>query len=108
MAMTKDKFHAACKRHGLTVTEFAEEFGVAPQTAYQWGGRYGVPRWATRILELLDQHGAAALNCPSPRARSVSASVSAPAVSSTRTTGSSTMLSLSDSGSTPPITTPTA
>ena len=78
MAMTKDEFHSACKRHGLTVTEFAEEFGVAPSTAYQWGGRYGVPRWATRILALMDQHGASALSCPSPRPRSAAALVPTP------------------------------
>lgn len=67
MAMTKDEFQSACKRHGYTVTEFAEEFGVAPSTAYQWGARYGVPRWATRVLGLMDQHGAAALGGSGPR-----------------------------------------
>lgn len=61
MAMTKDEFHSACKRHGLTVTEFAEKVGVSPQTAYQWGARYGLPHWARLILELMDQYGADAI-----------------------------------------------
>lgn len=59
MAMTKDEFHSACKRHGMTMNEFADAFGVAESTVYQWGARTGIPRWAVRILGVMDQHGAA-------------------------------------------------
>jgi len=67
MAMTRDEFKAACKRHGYTVAEFADEFGVAPSTAQQWGLRSGVPRWAVRVLAIMDQHGRAILNTPRRR-----------------------------------------
>lgn len=63
MAMTKQEFKDACRRHNLTVSEFARMFGIAESTAYSWGGRFGVPRWATCILSLMDQHGPAALGC---------------------------------------------
>jgi hypothetical protein len=61
MAMTKDEFQAACKRHGLTVAEFAAEFGVAESTAYGWGQRSGIPYWAVKIIAVMDQHGTAAI-----------------------------------------------
>lgn len=61
MAMTKPEFHAACKRHGLTLAEFAAEFGVAESTVYGWGHRNGVPYWAVKILTFMDQYGTAAM-----------------------------------------------
>ncbi|WP_322826807.1 helix-turn-helix domain-containing protein [Lamprobacter modestohalophilus] len=57
MAMTHDELKAACKRRGFTLGEFADEFGVARSTAYQWGNRTGVPRWARIILTWMEQHG---------------------------------------------------
>lgn len=73
MAMTKPEFHAACKRHGLTVAEFAAEFGVAESTCYQWGARAGVPRWAVKVLAIMDQHGASILINAASRSRQLSA-----------------------------------
>lgn len=58
MAMTQTEFRAAVKRHGYSLADFAEEFGVAYDTARKWGGHdLSVPRWATRVLTLMDQLG---------------------------------------------------
>lgn len=59
MAMTKDEFRDAVTRHGYTLMDFALDFGVSYETVRQWGGRASVPRWATRVLSLMDQHGRA-------------------------------------------------
>ena len=61
MAMTKDEFRAALHRHGYTLEEFAEQWGSAYETTRRWGGSYGVPHWAQRVLGLMDQHGRAAI-----------------------------------------------
>jgi hypothetical protein len=39
------------------MASFADDFGVAYDTVRRWGNDYGVPRWATRVLALMDQHG---------------------------------------------------
>lgn len=57
MSMTKPEFRAALRRNGFTVLTFADEFGVSIDTVYRWGGPAAVPRWATRLLALIDQHG---------------------------------------------------
>lgn len=59
MAMTKNELRAALLRNGFTVAEFAGWVGVTAETVYRWGGASGVPRWATRLLALIDQHGRA-------------------------------------------------
>jgi len=59
MAMSKHELTEALRRNGYTLAEFAEEFGVATKTVYDWGSRYGVPRWVVRVLALMDQHGRA-------------------------------------------------
>lgn len=57
MAMTKEEFQTALRRNGFSVQEFADEFGVNPETIYRWGGKASVPRWAVKIIGLMDQHG---------------------------------------------------
>ena len=57
--MTKIEFRAALTRTGFTVQSFADEFGVAIDTVYRWGGQAAIPRWACRVLALIDQHGPA-------------------------------------------------
>ena len=59
MSMTKPEFRAALQRNGFTVQSFADEFGVSIDTVYRWGGQAAIPRWATRVLALIDQHGPA-------------------------------------------------
>ena len=67
--MTGDEFHLALNRHGLTPSEFAEEFGVSVKTVYDWSYRSGVPRWAQRLVLILDQHGRAILRPPTQEKR---------------------------------------
>lgn len=68
MAMTRSEFVSACKQLGYTIEEFAIANGVAPSTAYQWGKRYGIPRWVGRILELERQKKTTeAVTTPSPK-----------------------------------------
>jgi DNA-binding transcriptional regulator YiaG len=57
--MTKPEFRAALTRNGFTVQSFADEFGVTVDTVYRWGGQAAIPRWACRVLALIDQHGPA-------------------------------------------------
>lgn len=57
--MTKIEFRAALTRNGFTVQTFADEFGVSLDTVYRWGGQAAIPRWACRVLALIDQHGPA-------------------------------------------------
>lgn len=57
--MTKLEFRAALTRNGFTVQTFADEFGVSLDTVYRWGGQAAIPRWACRVLALIDQHGPA-------------------------------------------------
>lgn len=57
MAMTRDEFQHALRRNGLTVQEFADEFGLNFRTVYRWGADASVPRWAVKILAIMDQHG---------------------------------------------------
>ena len=66
MAMTKDEFRAAAQRHGYTLASFGEDFGVAYDTVRRWGTDSGVPRWAVRVLALMDQHGRAYVEGPAP------------------------------------------
>jgi hypothetical protein len=57
--MTKLEFRAALTRNGFTPQTFADEFGVSVDTVWRWGGQAAIPRWATRVLALIDQHGRA-------------------------------------------------
>jgi hypothetical protein len=64
MAMTRDEFRSAVQRHGYRLTDFADDFGVAYDTVRKWGNGNGVPRWAVRVLALMDQHGRAHVEGP--------------------------------------------
>ena len=66
MSMTRDEFRSAVQRHGYRLTDFADDFGVTYDTVRRWGNGYGVPRWAIRVLALMDQHGRAHVEGPKP------------------------------------------
>ncbi|WP_295401654.1 hypothetical protein [uncultured Thiocystis sp.] len=57
MAMTKEEFRAAIRRHGYTLAEFADDFGVSYDTVRRWGADYSVPRWTLCLLLVMDQYG---------------------------------------------------
>lgn len=69
MAMTKDELRQSLRRHHFTLQEFADEFGVSYETLCRWGASTGVPRWAVRLLGLMDQHGRAFVIGQSAQAR---------------------------------------
>ena len=77
MAMTSNEFRTAIKRHGYDLSDFAKEFGVSYDTVRAWGIRYGVPKWAVRVLALMDQHGQAHVVGPSIRTNSADRMVNA-------------------------------
>jgi hypothetical protein len=64
MSMTREEFRSAVQRHGYRLTDFADDFGVAYDTVRKWGNGNGVPRWAVRVLALMDQHGRAHVEGP--------------------------------------------
>jgi len=66
MSMTRDEFRSAVQRHGYRLSDFAEDFGVTYDHVRRWGNGYGVPRWASRVLALMDQHGRAWVEGPKP------------------------------------------
>jgi hypothetical protein len=80
--MSRDEFRAAVQRHGYRLADFADDFGISYDTVRCWGTRNGVPRWATRVLALMDQHGRAHVEGPGRR-RVTSRSVTVPNESQT-------------------------
>lgn len=77
MSMTRDEFRSAVRRHGYRLSDFADDFGVAYDTVRKWGNGNGVPRWAVRVLSLMDQHGRAHVEGPKAIRRRQPAEVAA-------------------------------